>query len=60
MVKCMFVLGWSWNVIVNLKKEAQSALSLVGQVDDDGARKEIERREQLCIPALKDIDRRVR
>jgi hypothetical protein len=60
MVKCMFVLGWSWNVIVNLKKEAQSALSLVGQVDDDGARKEIEKREQLCIPALKDIDRRVR
>jgi hypothetical protein len=45
---------------VNLKKEAQSALSLVGQVDDDGARKEIEKREQSCIPALKDIDRRVR
>jgi hypothetical protein len=29
-------------------------------LDGDGARKEIEKREQLCIPALKDIDRSVR
>jgi hypothetical protein len=43
-----------------LAKRNTVSFELGGAIGWYGARKEIEKKEQLCIPALKDIDRSVR